>query len=257
MARKMGKCFCVFSAKGGVGKTTTVLNLAGIYKKLMKKVLIIDLDLFGGNIAVALNKVPDKTIYNIVDDLNNAHFNSLDNYVTNYCENIDFLACPNDPRQGSKIAAKYFDIILDKAVYYYDVIIIDTNHVINEMNLVALERVDNILFVVTNDPFDLKNMKSLLSIFKDNNINNYKVLLNNSREPFKNYFSLYDIRNILKNNIDYTLSPRFYIKNIDDYIVNGRIITLENKIEKIFSKDYTTLMTIATDFLEEEIKNEE
>ena len=62
MAIKKGKSFCVFSAKGGVGKTTTVLNLAGTYEKLNKKVLIIDLDLSGGSIAVALNKVPDKIL---------------------------------------------------------------------------------------------------------------------------------------------------------------------------------------------------
>ena len=39
-----GKVITVSSVKGGVGKTTMVLNLAGIYCGLNKKVLIIDLD---------------------------------------------------------------------------------------------------------------------------------------------------------------------------------------------------------------------
>jgi len=241
MAIKKGKSFCVFSAKGGVGKTTTVLNLAGTYEKLNKKVLIIDLDLSGGSIAVALNKVPDKSIYNMIDDMNNNRYNSLAEYVTKYDDNIDFLASPKDPRQASKIDAKYLDVILDKALFAYDIVIIDTSHIINEINLTVLEKVTNILFMVTNDPYDLKNMKSLLSIFRDLNIDNYNSI---------------DIKNILKSNIDYTLSNKFYIKNIDDYVIEGKILTLAKKIESNFAKDYTTLVTIATDFYEEKERKE-
>ena len=252
MALKKGKTFCIFSAKGGVGKTTTVLNLAGTYQNLNKKVLILDFDLNGGSIALCLNKTPDKTIFNLVDDYTNNHYNSIKDYILTYKEGIDFLASPKDPRQAGKISSSYLDLILEQATLLYDIIIIDTNHVINEMNLMILEKVDNILFLVTNDPMDLKNMKSLISIFKDLKIKNYKVLLNMAREPFKNYYSLYDVKNILKTNIDYTLSSNFYIKNIDDYVINGQIITLDPKMAKIFPKDYTTFVTIATDFLEKD-----
>jgi len=37
MIRKKGKSLCIFSAKGGVGKTITTLNLAGIFKLIEKK----------------------------------------------------------------------------------------------------------------------------------------------------------------------------------------------------------------------------
>ena len=50
-----GKVITVSSVKGGVGKTTMVLNLAGIYCGLNKKVLIIDLDLYCGGVAVSFN----------------------------------------------------------------------------------------------------------------------------------------------------------------------------------------------------------
>ena len=48
MLNNKGISIVVASAKGGVGKTITTLNLAGIFEVLQKKVLIIDFDLSGG-----------------------------------------------------------------------------------------------------------------------------------------------------------------------------------------------------------------
>ena len=167
MKKKTGKSVSLFSGKGGVGKTITTLNLAGIYETLGKKVLIMDLDLSGGNISLCLNTPTNKTIYNFVDDYNNNRFHNFLDYVTKYDDHIDILACPKDPRQASKIDSKYIEIAIDKAEYLYDIVLIDTNHILNELNLVILDAVTEILFVMNNDPMDLKNIKSLLSIFRD------------------------------------------------------------------------------------------
>ncbi len=256
---------CIFSAKGGVGKTTTTINLAGIYEQLEKKVLIIDLDLSSGGISVALNRPFEKTIYNFVDDYNNNRYKNFENYITKYDEWIDIIPSPKDPRQASKIDSKYVELLIEKAESNYDMVLIDTNHILDEMNLVALDKVSDILFVLSNDPLDLKNMKSLMSIFNDTGMTNYKILLNNSRDPYKDYFSIFDIKNIIGANIDYTLSSNFYLKNMDSYIMNGEIITLQPKMPSIFNKDYGTLMSIALDTIEtpakveieEESQNEE
>ncbi len=258
MIRKKGKSLCIFSAKGGVGKTITTLNLAGIFEQIEKKVLIIDMDLSSGGITCALNRPFTSTIYNFVDDYNNNRYKDFQNYVTKYDDWIDLLPSPKDPRQASKIDSKYIEIALDKAIYHYDIVLIDTNHILNEHNLVVLDNVDDILFVMTNDPLDLKNMKSLLSIFRDLEKDNYKILLNNSCNPYKKYFSLFDMKNILKSEIHYTLSSEFFLKNIDNYVMNGKIITLEPKMPNVFAKDYATLMSIAGDMsLESEEENEE
>lgn len=256
MASKKGKTVCVFSAKGGVGKTTNAINLAGIYKLLNKKVLIVDLDLFGGGVALALNKTPDKTIYDMAFDVMNGKYNDFKDYITVFDDSIHFIAAPKDPRCASKIDTKYLDLILDRAVYLYDVVIIDTNFVLDEMNLYMLDRIDKILFIVTNDPFDVKNMKSLLTIFHELKIDKYKLLLNNSRDPFKDYFSIYDIRNILNNNIDYTLSSGLYLKDMENFVMAGKIITLEPRMSNVFSKDYNTYMTMALDLIDGGEKNE-
>ncbi|MBR1413415.1 MAG: AAA family ATPase [Bacilli bacterium] len=259
MKRIKGKTMCIFSAKGGVGKTITAINLAGIFESLEKKVLIIDLDFSGGGIALALNKPFEKNIYNFVDDYTNNRYHDFKEYVTHFDDYIDILPSPKDPRQGMKIDSKYAEIVIDKAKYMYDVVLIDTNHFINEFNILTLDQVDNILFMVTNDPLDIKNMRSLISIFKDIGETNYKVLLNNSRDPYKKYFSMYDIKNILKANIDYTLTSNFFIKEIDTYVMDGKIITLDKKMPNVFNKDYHTFMLIAKDLLkdtEEEINKE-
>ena len=256
MASKKGQSICIFSAKGGVGKTTTALNLAGIYQTINKKVLIIDLDLSSGGISLALNKTVNKSLYNFAIDIENNNYNSLSEYVTKYNDFIDFLAAPIDPRQTSFLRANYLDVILDRSLYAYDVVIIDTNHIINELNLSIIEKVNKILFITTNDPYDLKNMRSLISIFKDYGLNNYKFLLNCSRDPFKNYYSLEDIENVIKTKINYILSNNFYIKNIDEYIIDGKILTLDKKIINGNPKDYTTLIELATDLINKEDSDE-
>lgn len=257
MIRKKGKSLCLFSSKGGVGKTITTINLAGIFEQIEKKVLIMDLDLSSGGVACALNKPFEKTIYNFMDDYNNNRYHEFTDYITHYDEWIDILPSPKDPRQASKIDSKYIEIAIDKATYNYDIVLIDTNHILNEQNLVILDMVDTILFLMQNDPLDVKNMKSLLNIFNDLEKRNYKILLNNSRDPFKKYFSLFELRNLLKSNIDYTLSSEFYLKNIDEFIMNGQIVTLEPKMANVFAKDYSVLMEIAADITRESESEED
>ena len=212
-----GKIITISSVKGGVGKTTMTLNLAGIYCELNKRVLIIDLDLYSGGIAASLNVKNKKDIYTMIDSMANNRFTELKKYVTTYNKNIDVLACPKDPRMGAKVSGRYIPVIFDLAKKEYDVVLVDTYHILDEINLTALDYSYMTLFIITNDIVDLKNMKSLISIFKDTDKKNYLILLNNSRDIGKDYLSLYDIRTIIKNNIDYTLSKNYYIKNIDKY----------------------------------------
>ncbi|MBE6154606.1 MAG: hypothetical protein E7163_03440 [Firmicutes bacterium] len=250
--KNKGLSICISSAKGGVGKTITTLNLAGIFETLNKKVLIVDFDLAGGGISAALNLQSPRSVYNFVDDYNNNRYKDFKNYVVSYDDSIDVLASPKDPRQAGKIDPKYVELILDKAVYNYDIVLIDTNHNLDDFNILTMDLVDNLLFIVTNDPLDLKNMRSLIAILKDVNYDNYKIILNESISPFKKYFGLYDIKNIIKANIDYVISKDFFIKNIDTFVMNGKIITLDSKAPLTFSKDYTTLMQIITDMYKEE-----
>jgi MinD-like ATPase involved in chromosome partitioning or flagellar assembly len=249
MAKNLRKSrtICVASTKGGVGKTIFTINMAGIFSSIGKKTLLIDLDLTSGAIALALNKTYDKSIYDLQEDLKNNMFEEFKNYVVKYNDNIDILPCPKDPRQAAKIDIRYLSLILDRASFIYDVTLIDTNHILNSNNLYAMDKADEIMFIVTNDAFNLKSMRSFLTILNDLKINKYHILLNNSLNPYKAYFSLYDIKNVIKANVDYTLSSSFYLDNIDKYIMAGKIVTLESSAAREFNKDYATMMLIAAD----------
>ena len=203
--------------------------MAGAIAKLGKTCLIVDADLYSGQIDCALNKKTKKDIYNFADDYSNNRYKDFEDYVTVYNKNISFIGAPTDPRRANKIDPKYLSIILDKAVFKYDFVIFDMSHILNEVNVNILDMVDKILLMTTNDPLDLKNLKTVLSLFKDSNINKYKVILNDSVANNRDYFSLYDLKVIIDNNIDYIISNKFYVPNMDAYVFDGKIFTLEAK----------------------------
>lgn len=251
MALNKAKVFTITSVKGGVGKTTTVLNLAGIYSRLGKRVLIIDLDLYSGDIASTLGVNHDKDIYNLFEDMNNNKFTNLEDYMVTYDEQIKVLSAPKDPRFARKINSKILNLILYKASMKFDVILIDTNHILTDINLFALDFSDQILYIINNDSMNLKNMKTIVSILNDMNKNNYKIILNESNNKDKKYYNKYDIKNIINKNVNYIIPSSFFIKNIDKHIIEGNILTLNDNIYKKYKAAMKIYNMIVSDIMKE------
>lgn len=244
MAIKKAKIITVTSVKGGTGKTTTLLNLAGVLSKRKKKTLIIDLDLYTGAIAASLNVDIATDLYRLTNDMGMNKFDNIENYVCNYNEFIDIIPAPKDPRLANKINSKYLSLVLKKVSMRYDVVLLDTTHLLNDIKLLALDNSDYILYLITNDMTDLKNMKSMVSIYKDMDNDKYRIILNKSLDRNRSYFTNYDIKTIIGTNVDYEVPNNFYVKNIDKYVVEGKIFSL-NKHIPVFEK-------IVDDILKEE-----
>lgn len=251
MALKQAKIFLVTSVKGGTGKTTTALNLAGLYQKRNLNTLIIDLDVYGGSIAASLNLDYESDLFDAMDDLNNNRFKSLDNYITNYTAKLDVLPAPRDPRLAAKMSSKYLQVILAKAKLKYDIIVVDTNYFLGDLNLIAMDASDEILYIITNDPMDLKNMNSMVSIYSDMGKVNYKIILNNSINKLKSYFTMYDIKQIINHPINYTIPSSFYIRNIEKLVLGGKILTLDKKVCSSHKKGIANLEKLADTLIRE------
>ena len=231
MGSKKGKIITISSFKGGTGKTITLLNLAGIFERLGKKILLVDLNFESGDLSIVLNTKMNKNIFNIVDDLSNNRFKDYKEYVTNVSENIDLVNSLKDPRQASNIDMRYIELFLNHVSYRYDVILIDTTHGFSDATVTAMDVSDDNVILITNDIMDIKSTKTAISIMKDAKKKNYYVILNESVKLDNNYFTKFDIENIIKNNISFVIPKKYHVKNITSYILDGKILTLNKKID--------------------------
>lgn len=222
MGVKQAKVITVTSVKGGTGKSIFTVSLANILNENKIKTIIVDLDLFGGVIAPLLNLKYEKDTFNLVSDYLNNNKVGLEEYIAKYTDYIDVLPAPKDPRDVGKISSSYIDLIIKKLKYMYDVILIDTNHLMDSTNLVTLDNSDKIIYLITNDLMDMKNMKTMLTIYKDMNVSKYMIILNDAIS--KNFIAKNNLEMILGEDIKYVLPSSFYIKNIQKQIMNGKII---------------------------------
>ena len=250
MAIHEAKIITIASVKGGTGKTTTALNLAGTYSLMNKKTLLLDFDLYSGGIALSLNKDITSDLYKLSYDMSVNEYKNINDYILKYNEFIDIIPAPKDPRYASKIETKYISSILKKVRPKYDVIIIDTSHVLDATNLILFDKSNTIVYVTNNSPLDIKNLKSMITIHKDMEKENYMVVLNESTSKLNEIFSNYDIKNIIKSDINYIIPRAFYNKNINKYVLNGKIMILEKNIRILNKNTIKVFEKMALDLLE-------
>lgn len=251
--KKKGRSLCVYSPKGGVGKTILTMNLAGIAAVLGKKTLIIDLDLFNGGMALLTKEdIVNKNIFKLNSDVENGIINEMSNYIISYKKNIDILCAPKDPRDAIKVDPKFIGSLIDKMEYSYDLVLIDTSSYLDKVNLNALNESDNILLVMTNDLLSIKNTKNIVTVFKDTNVDNYKILLNEGIDNIDTYFSYKDIKRIIGTNIDYSIEKTFFIKELTSYIYNREIPVLNKNIFANYKKEIAKLENVINDLFKEE-----
>lgn len=155
----------VFSTKGGVGKSTVATNLAvSLAQETRKKVVIMDLDLQFGDVAVMLNVTPKRTITELIQDIGQMDRDLLEGYLITHPTGVKVLPCPTRPEYAELITGSHVEKIIGILKQSYDYIVIDTPPYFHETVLAALDLCHQILLLVALDLPTIKNVKLGLEV---------------------------------------------------------------------------------------------
>ena len=153
-----GSVITVFGAKGGVGKTTIAVNLAAaLARETTQSVALIDGDSGFGDVAGMLDLTPERTVTHIVRDLDKVTRDTLPKYVTQHSSGLAVLPAPAETLAWREISPDRFRRVIELFSKSYDVVVVDTVGLLNEITLVALEEASLILSVVTTDFSSVKD----------------------------------------------------------------------------------------------------
>jgi pilus assembly protein CpaE len=154
-----GRLVCVLGPKGGTGKTLTSCNLAVALALAGKSVLVIDLDLQFGDVALCLGLPPEKTMYDLAISGGSLDADKLSDYVMSHDTGVDVLLAPARPDQASAITIELLRDILVVARAQYDHVIADTPPGFTAEVIATIDASSDLVMVGTLDSLSLKNTK--------------------------------------------------------------------------------------------------
>ena len=189
----------IANQKGGVGKTTTVVNLATALASIDKKVLVIDMDP-QYNSSMSFNAYDvDKSIYKVFSNeiqINNAiqasQIPKLD--VISACEDLaaaEYELADDDNR--NYLLKQYIEEIKNN----YDYIFIDTPPTLGLLTISSLTASDEVLIPVQCEFFALEGLSKLIKT-----IEIVKSNLNSNLKLNGIILTMYDKRNSLSSLIE-------------------------------------------------------
>ena len=193
----MGKIISIANQKGGVGKTTTSVNLSSLLAKKGKKVLMIDAQ---GNASsgVGFDKEVEESVYDIL--VNETEIQE----VVKKTKIKNLWICPSNINLAgaevelvSVMSREYrLKEKLDEIKNNFDFIIIDCPPSLGLITLNAFTASDSVLIPVQCEYYALEGLGQLI-----NTINLVKKHLNKSIEIEGALLTMYDVRTNLSNQV--------------------------------------------------------
>ncbi len=217
----MGRIIAIANQKGGVGKTTTSINLSAALAELEQKVLVIDVDPQGNTTSgFGINKNElEKTIY----ELMLGEYEIEDCIIKDVLDNLSIL-----PSNVELAAAEIELIGIDEKEYIlknqvekvkdsYDFIIIDCPPSLNMLTVNAMTTADTVLVPIQCEYYALEGLSQLL-----HTVDLVKQRLNPELEMEGVVFTMYDARTNLslqvvenvKNNLNQAIYKTIIPRNV-------------------------------------------
>ncbi len=161
----MGKTIAITNQKGGVGKTTTAINLAACLAEMGKRILLIDLDPQGNSTSGVGLRAGDQTVYEALMD--NVPLASI--ITATKTKNL-WLAAADIRLAGAELELKdvpqreyMLKQILQTIEQQYDFIFIDCPPSLGLLTLNALTAAQRVLIPIQCEYYALEGVTSLMN----------------------------------------------------------------------------------------------
>lgn len=170
----------VTSGKGGVGKTSTVANLAYAFQQKQNRVLVFDADLGLANMDVMLGLNPRYTISNVLRGEKR-----IDEIMVTASGGFKILPAASGLQELTELNSSQRLFLLnelDTLQDHFDVLLIDTGAGISSnvmyFNFTAMDKV----VIVTNEPTSLADAYALIKVLANQySQKKFKILVNSAR----------------------------------------------------------------------------
>ena len=155
----VGEMICVLGPKGGIGKTVTCCNLGISLVEMRKRVVLVDLDLQFGDLALSLGLTPQGTVYDLATAGGSLDAGKVEAFLATHASGMRVLMAPTRPDQASVITIEFLRDVYATLRSAYDYVIVDTPPGFTPEVIASIDASSQICMVGMLDALSLKNTK--------------------------------------------------------------------------------------------------
>ena len=192
-----GSVLSVYNPSGGMGTTTIAVNLAASLAALGENVVLVDLNLWSGDVTTFLDLAPRYTLSTITARAGEVDATFLRSVMVTHSSGVQVLCGPPDLREADRIQPDQLRevVALLRSIFTYT--IIDTGGQLFGCNLATFDSSDLILFVTQLNLPALNNAKRYLAAMGNEGLGSDKVRLILNRYNSKDAIKVSDGERVL------------------------------------------------------------